>query len=299
MIPAATEVNVQLPAGRRAKPRSPRAIAIQQLRRNRGAVAGLIVCTIIVLASVFAPQIAPYDPLLISPQDYLQPPSPAHWFGTDSYGRDVFSRTLYGGRISLSVGLFSVVIAAVIGVVLGLLAGYLGSIVDGTIMRFIDMLMAFPGLLLALGVVALLGPGITNVIIAVGISGIPSYARTVRGCVLSAREEVYVEAARSIGCRNWHIIFRHLLPNVIGPVIVISTLDIAWAILTASSLSFLGLGTQPPTPEWGVMLSEGRGALREAAWQTTFPGLMIMLTVLSVNLFGDGLRDALDPRMYE
>jgi peptide/nickel transport system permease protein len=299
MASVAGDLNPQPQIGRLVKPRSPWAIALHQLRRNKGAVTGLIVCTLIVLASVFASQIAPHDPLLISPQDYLQPPSPAHWFGTDSYGRDVLSRTLYGGRISLSVGLGSVVIAAVIGVLLGLMAGYFGGLADGAIMRFIDMLMAFPGLLLALGVVALLGPGISNVVVAVGISGIPSYARTIRGCVLSAREEVYVEAARSVGCRDWHIVLKHLLPNVIGPVIVISTLDIAWAILTASSLSFLGLGTQPPTPEWGVILSAGRGVLREAPWQTAFPGLMIMLTVLSVNLLGDGLRDALDPRMYE
>jgi ABC-type dipeptide/oligopeptide/nickel transport system permease subunit len=165
-------------------------------------------------------------------------------------------------------------------------------------MRFIDMLLAFPGLLLALGVVALLGPGLSNVILAVGVSGIPNYARTVRSCVLSAREEVYVEAARCVGCRGSRIVLRHLLPNVGGIVVVISTLSVAWAILTASSLSFLGVGTQPPTPEWGVMVSEGRGLLREAPWLTTFPGLMIVLTVLSINLFGDGLRDALDPRMY-
>ena len=260
---------------------------------------GLGVFVLVVLFSLLAGWLASYDPVAISPVDYLQAPSSAHWFGTDSYGRDVLSRTLYGGRVSLRVGLLSVAVAAVIGVSLGLLSGFYGGVVDGAIMRFIDMLMAFPGLLLALGVVALLGPGMTNVIIAVGISGIPGYARTIRGCVLSAREEVYVEAARSVGCRDRRIVIRHLLPNVFGPVVVISTLDIAWAILTASSLSFLGLGAQPPTPEWGLMLSEGRSALREAPWQTVFPGLMIMLSVLSVNLFGDGLRDALDPRMYE
>jgi ABC-type dipeptide/oligopeptide/nickel transport system permease subunit len=262
-------------------------------------MAGLVVFVLIVLVSILAPVLAPYDPIQIAPQDYLLPPGAGHLFGTDSYGRDVFSRTLYGGRISLRVGLLSVIIAAVLGVALGLVAGYFGGLADGAIMRLVDMLLAFPGLLLALGVVALLGPGINNVIVAVGISGISGYARTIRGCVLSAREEVYVEAARSIGCRDGYIVWRHLLPNVIGPAIVLSTLDVAWAILTASSLSFLGLGSQPPTPEWGLMLSEGRGLLREAPWQTVFPGLMIMLTVLSMNLFGDGLRDALDPRMYE
>jgi peptide/nickel transport system permease protein len=281
------------------RPRSPWLIALYQLRRNKGAMVGLVAFVLVALSGIFAPQLAPYDPVLISPDDYLQPPSPAHWFGTDSYGRDVLSRTLYGGRISLKVGLGSVIIAAILGVLLGLTAGYFGGWVDGAIMRFIDMLLAFPGLLLALGVVALLGPGMDNVIVAVGISGIPGYARVVRGCVLSAREEVYVEAARSVGCRDGHIVVRHLLPNILGPVIVLSTLDIAWAILTASSLSFLGLGAQPPTPEWGAMLSEGRGVLREAPWQTAFPGLMVMTTVLSINLFGDGLRDALDPRMYQ
>jgi peptide/nickel transport system permease protein len=280
------------------KPRSPWSIAYRQLRRNKGAMAGLIVFILILLSSIFAARLAPYDPLLISPQDYLQPPSSSHWLGTDSYGRDVLSRVLYGGRVSLTVGFASVLIASALGVLLGLMAGYYGGRVDGAIMRFVDMLLAFPGLLLALGVVALLGPGLANVIVAVGISGIPSYARTVRGAILSAREEVYVEAARSVGCRDAQIVLRHLLPNVVGLVVVISTLSVAWAILTASSLSFLGVGTQPPTPEWGVMLSEGRGLLREAPWLTTFPGLMIMLTVLSINLLGDGLRDALDPRMY-
>lgn len=280
------------------KPRSPWRIAYRQLRRNRGAMVGLIVFILIVHSSIFAQSLAPYDPLLISPQDYLQPPSRSHWLGTDSYGRDVLSRVLHGGRVSLTVGFSSVLIASALGVLLGLIAGYYGGRVDGAIMRFVDMLLAFPGLLLALGVVALLGPGLANVIVAVGISGIPSYARTVRGAILSAREEVYVEAARSVGCRDQHIVLRHLLPNVVGLVVVISTLSVAWAILTASSLSFLGVGTQPPTPEWGLMLSEGRGLLREAPWLTTFPGLMIMLTVLSINLLGDGLRDALDPRMY-
>ena len=283
----------------RSRPRSLWALSLQQLRRNKGAVAGLIALTLIALSAVLAPALAPYDPLLISPADYLRPPGPAHWFGTDNYGRDIFSRSLFGGRISLWVGLASVIISAILGTLLGLAAGYFGRGVDNVIMRFIDMLLAFPSLLLALGVVALLGPGVNNVIVAVGITGIPGYARLVRGCMLSAREEVYVEAARSVGCPDQVIVFRHLLPNVLGPIIVLSTIDVAWAILTASSLSFLGLGAQPPTPEWGAMLSDGRGLLREAPWLTAFPGLMIMITVLSVNLLGDGLRDALDPRIRQ
>ena len=274
-------------------------MAWRQLRRNRGAVIGLVAFSILIGLALFARQLAPYDPTLQVPFDYLKPPSAGHWFGTDSYGRDILSRVLYGGRISLQVGVVSIAIAAVLGTLLGLVAGYLGGWVDGAIMRFTDMLLAFPGLLLALGVVALLGPGTQNVIIAVGISGVTGYARLVRGCVLAAREEVYVQAAQSVGCSSWRIISRHLLPNILGPVIVLSTLDVAWAILTAASLSFLGLGAQPPTPEWGAMLSEGRTVLAEAPWLTAFPGLMIMVTVLSVNLFGDGLRDALDPRIYQ
>lgn len=293
-----TSVDRELSAGRPARARSPWAIGWQQLRKNKGALIGLGAFVLIILLALFAPQLATHDPLLISPKDHAQPPSRAHWLGTDDYGRDVFSRTLYGGRISLQVGIISVAIAAVLGIGLGLASGYFAGWVDGVIMRFMDMLLAFPGLLLALGVVALLGPGLTNVMIAVGVSGVPGFARLTRGCVLAARNEVYVEAARCIGCPDGRIIWRHLTPNIIGPSIVMATLDIAWAILTASSLSFLGLGAQPPTPEWGAMLSEGRSLLREAPWLTTFPGLMIMLTVLSVNLFGDGLRDALDPRMY-
>ncbi len=280
------------------RPRSPSQVALRQLRRNKGAVVGLAVFLLIILCALAAPALAPYDPNNISPIDYLLRPGPAHWFGTDQYGRDILSRALYGGRISLTVGLVSVVIAAVGGTLLGVIAGYFGGLVDDVIMRLVNMMLSFPGLLLALGIVALLGPGIGNVILAVGISGIAGYARLVRGSVLCAREELFIEAARSIGCPAARILRRHLVPNVIGQVIVLGTLDIAWAILTASSLSFLGLGAQPPMAEWGAMVNEGRGLLVEAPWLTVFPGLMIMATVFSVNIFGDGLRDALDPRMY-
>lgn len=278
-------------------PRSPWLMAANQLRRNRGALIGLAVFLLLLALTLLSPLITPYDPLKMSATDYLKAPSATHPFGTDRYGRDILSRTLAGGRISLAVGLVSVIIAALGGTVLGAVAGYFGGLADGVIMRLVDMLLAFPGLLLALGIVALLGPGINNVILAVGISGVSGYARLVRSCVLAAREELYVEAARATGCHASRILWRHMLPNLVGPVIVLSTLDIAWAILTASSLSFLGLGAQPPTPEWGAMLNEGRGLLVEAPWLTIFPGLMIMLTVLSVNVFGDGLRDAVDPRM--
>ncbi|MCX6033114.1 MAG: ABC transporter permease [Chloroflexi bacterium] len=283
--------------GQVLRPRSPWQVAAGQLRRNRGAIVGLAAFVLILGLTLLSPLITPYDPVKMSASDYLKAPSLAHLFGTDRFGRDILSRTLAGGRISLAVGLVSVVIAAVGGALLGAVAGYFGGLVDGAIMRFVDVLLSFPGLLLALGIVALLGPGINNVILAVGISGVTGYARLVRGCVLSAREEPYIEAAHATGCGAGRILLRHLLPNIIGPVIVLSTLDVAWAILTASSLSFLGLGAQPPTPEWGAMLNEGRGLLVEAPWLTVFPGLMIMITVLSVNIFGDGLRDAVDPRM--
>jgi ABC-type dipeptide/oligopeptide/nickel transport system permease subunit len=248
------------------------------------------------MVSVLAPVLAPYDPLAIDPMGALQPPSFEHPMGTDPIGRDVLSRVLFGGRISLVVGLVSVGISLAIGVILGLLAGYFGGTVDNVIMRLMDMMLAFAGILLALTIVAVLGPGLTNVMLAVGISGIPNFARLVRGSVLSAKENLYVEAARSIGIRSGRIIFRHILPNVMAPVIVLATLAYGWAILSAASLSFLGLGAQPPTPEWGIMLSDGRGYLREAPWVTFFPGFAIMLTVLSANVLGDGLRDALDPR---
>jgi peptide/nickel transport system permease protein len=208
----------------------------------------------------------------------------------------VFSRVLYGARISLLVGFISVSIAVVAGTVMGLTSGYYGRWVDTTIMRFVDIMLAFPGILLALALVSILGPSLRNLMIAVGISSVPAYARLVRGSVLSAKENVYVDAARVVGCTDATIMRRHVLPNVVAPVIVLSTLGIAAAILWAAALSFRGLGSQPPTPEWGRMLAEGRNYLREQWWIATFPGLAIMITVLAMNLLGDGLRDVLDPR---
>ena len=260
-------------------------------------MAGLVILLLMAVLAAAAPAIAPQDPLAINPPKQLQPPGREFLLGTDLLGRDILSRLLYGGRTTLVIALFAVALSLIIGVLLGLVSGFYGGLADSLIMRFIDMLLAFPRILLALCVVALLGAGLENVMIAVGIAGISGYARVVRGAVLSAREEVYVEAARVVGCRNGRILFRHVLPNIVAPVIVLATLDVAHAILAASSLSFLGLGVQPPTPEWGLMLNEGRTYLREAPWITTVPGLAIMLAVLCVNMFGDGLRDALDPRL--
>lgn len=276
---------------------SPWRIALRTLARNRVAMAGLAILVLLSLVAVLAPAIAPYDPDAVDILHQLEAPSKAHLLGTDLYGRDIFSRILYGGRITLVVGLIAVGIAASIGIVLGLIAGFYGGAVDSIIMRLVDVLLAFPRILLALSIVGMLGPGLLNVMVAVGIAGITGYARLVRGSVLSAKENLYVEAARVVGCPDRIILRRHLLPNIIGPVIVLATLDVAAAILSASSLSFLGLGVQPPTAEWGAMLNEGRQYLRTAPWITLFPGLAIMISVLSINMLGDGLRDALDPRM--
>lgn len=275
----------------------PPLITRRRLRRNKGALLSLVFLALVIAASIFAPILTPYDPLAVDVEHQLLPPSTRHWAGTDLFGRDIFSRLLFGARLSLLVGVVAVAIASIPGLILGLVAGYNGRWVDSLIMRIMDMMLAFPGILLALTIVALLGPGLPNAMIAVGIAGIPSYTRLVRGSVLATKRMQFVRAARAVGCRGWRIVFRHILPNIFAPVLVLATLDLAWAILSASSLSFLGLGAQPPAPEWGAMLNEGRGYLRQAPWITAAPGLAIMLTVLSINLLGDGLRDALDPRM--
>ncbi len=278
-----------------APPRRRTPALVRTLTRNKGAVIGLLILLAWLVVSVAAPLVTPYDPLepVGAGRDA---PSLEHLFGTDLLGRDVLSRVLYGSRISLLIGVISVAIGLTFGLLLGLPAGYYGAWTDGVIMRLIDAMLAFPGLLLALVVIAALGPGLTNAMLAVGIASIPLYARLVRGQCLSIRELEYVQAARVVGSRDLRIMARHVLPNLVGPVIVLSTLQIGAAILVGSSLSYLGLGAQPPTPEWGLMAADGRAYLARQWWLSTFPSLAIFSVVIGVNLLGDGLRAALDPR---
>jgi len=271
--------------------------ALRRLTRQRGAVVGMVILVVLALMALAAPWLSPRDPIKTAPREALQAPGTRFLLGSDQFGRDVASRALHGARLSLTVGLISVSIALVLGTPVGLLSGYYGGRVDGFVMRVVDVLLAFPGILLALAIVSVLSPGLNNVMIAVGLSAVPNYARLVRASVLSAREQLYVEAARALGSRDLSIVARYILPNVVAPLIVTGTLGLGTAILSAAALSFLGLGSQPPQPEWGRMLSEGRDYLREAWWISTVPGLGIMLTVLAMNLLGDGLRDVLDPRL--
>jgi peptide/nickel transport system permease protein len=278
------------------KARSRRKDFVRGLMRNKGAMAGLIILLLLILGAIFAPLITTYDPIVIDPPQRTQPPSRDHWLGTDAFGRDIYTRVVYGARVSLPVGLVAVGIAATVGAILGLIAGYYGRWADGIIMRIIDIMLAFPNIMLALVIVAILGPSIRNVMIAVGIGEIPRYTRLIRGQVLSARELLYVEAAKVIGVPTSKIMYRHILPNVVSPVVVLATLSVGSAILAAAGLSFLGLGAQPPRPEWGAMLADGRQFLSSHWWVATMPGIAIAITVLSINMLGDGLRDILDPR---
>ncbi|MGH7323935.1 MAG: ABC transporter permease [Candidatus Rokuibacteriota bacterium] len=269
----------------------------QRFRRHRVAVVGLALLVALVIACLTAPLLTAEDPERQSLARALRPPSWSHPLGTDHLGRDLLARILYGGRLSLVIGFLAVGIGLAVGVPLGAISGFQGGRTDLVIQRFADILLSFPGFLLALSLVAMLGVGLGNVIISVGISAVPSFIRLVRGSVLSIREQVYVEAAHALGQTRSVIIFRHVLPNAMAPVIVQSTLSLGFAILVAAGLGFLGLGVQAPTPEWGTMLGEGRQYIFRAPSLTTFPGLAIFLAVLGFNLFGDGLRDALDPRM--
>lgn len=269
----------------------------RRIKRSKLAVAGLVIITVLILTAVFADIIAPYSYDKQNLQETFRSPSAKHLFGTDEFGRDIFSRVVHGSRISLQVGFIAVGISLVTGGILGALAGYYDGKVDQVIMRAMDILLSIPGILLAISIVAALGPGLVNLMIAVGISSIPQYASIVQASVLSIRGQEFVEAAKAVGSSDFRIIFKHIIPNVLAPLIVQSTLGIATAILTAAGLSFIGLGIQPPTPEWGAMLSGGRGYIRNYWFMTMFPGLAIMITIFGLNLLGDGLRDALDPRL--
>ena len=271
--------------------------AMSRLVRNKTAMVGLICLTIIVVLCLMAGVIAPegYDAQNIEARQMA--PCAEYIFGTDNLGRSIFSRVLYGGRISLLIGVVSTLIAMMIGIILGSVAGFYGGKVDNAIMRFLDIFSAIPNLLLAIALAATLGSGVFNCMLAVGISAAPNFARIVRGPILAIKEQEYVEAARAIDASDSRIIFCHILPNVLSPIIVQATMSLAQSIITAASLSFLGLGVVPPQPEWGAMISQARSFIREYPYMVTFPGLAIALTVLSINLFGDGLRDALDPRL--
>jgi peptide/nickel transport system permease protein len=272
---------------------------LRLLRYNRLAFMGAVIILLLILLALVGPTLSPHDPIDIDMEARLEPPSLEHPFGTDDFGRDVLSRVLSGAWVSLQVGIIAVSISMVVGVLLGAISGYYGGWLDEVTMRLMDVLFAFPAILLAIAILAALGPGIRNAMIAIGIVYTPIFARITRGSVLTVREQVYVKAARAIGCRDRRILFLHILPNVMAPIIVETTLSLAFAILAEAALSFLGLGTQPPDPSWGRMLSESRGFIQDAPWLGFFPGLAIMFTVMGFNFLGDGLRDALDPRMKQ
>ncbi len=271
----------------------------RRLRRNRAAIVGAVIVALFVFVAGLAPVLVPFSPIQGNLGDRLQPPSPAHWLGTDELGRDILSRILFGARISLEIQIVAVLLALVIGVILGAVGGYLGGYVDNLIMRAMDVLLAFPSIFLALAIIAALGTGLFNLMLAAGIASVPQFARIVRASILSLREKEFVEAAVALGSGSNRIMFRHLLPNCLAPIIVQSTLRMATVLLTASGLSFLGLGVQPPTPEWGAMLSNARSYLIVAPHVATIPGVAIMIVVVGFNLFGDGLRDTLDPRLRQ
>lgn len=267
--------------------------------KNRLAVVGLGIVVFFIIIAIIAPIIAPYsfkDQVLA---DRMLPPSSEHWFGTDDFGRDIFSRIVYGARISLWVGFFSVLGSVVAGTLLGIVAGYYGRWVDAIISRIFDIMLAFPSILLAIAVVSILGPSLQNALIAIAVINIPNFGRLVRSKVLSVKQEEYIMAARAVGMKDSRILLRHILPNSISPVIVQATLAIATAIIEAAALGFLGMGAQAPTPEWGKMLADSKNYITQAPWTLFFPGVAIMLTVLGFNLMGDGLRDILDPKMKQ
>ena len=275
------------------------ALVWRRLRRSKTAVAGLVIVGVYLFLALCGPWLAPYDPYF---QDlnlsYLRP-CMAHWLGCDEFGRDILSRLLYGARVSLVIQFWAVMISLAVGTFLGSASGYFGGKVDEIVMRLMDVMMAFPGILLALAIVAILGPSLTNLIVAIGINSVPGFSRVARGAVISVKKNDYVTAARAIGENDLSILFRYVLPNAISPIIVQTTMRMATVLLTAAGLGFLGLGVQPPSPEWGTMLSAARVYLRSAPHVAISPGVTIMIVVLGFNFFGDGLQDALNPRLKE
>jgi peptide/nickel transport system permease protein len=268
-----------------------------RLLRSPGGLIGLVVMLVLVLTAIFAPLIAPYDPLAQHPGAELAVPSGTYWVGTDEFGRDIFSRIVYGSRISLLVGMLAVVVGGIIGISTGLAAGYWGGWLDACIMRLWDTLLAFPAILLGIAVAAVLGPGVTNAALALAIISIPQFSRITRASVLGEKQREYIQAARCIGSRDGRIVLRHLLPNTVSPLLVQLSLAMAYAVLLEAGLGFLGLGTQPPDPSWGSMLNASRAYLRQAPWYAVFPGIALSTLLVGLNFLSDALRDALDPRL--
>ena len=271
--------------------------AFKQFIRHPTGMFGAVIVIILIFTAIFGPSIAASDPRAMDFNALFAPPSLEHLMGTDNFGRDVFTRIMYGARVSLEVGIISVTLATIVGTLLGMIAGYSNRILDETIMRFMDIIFAFPAILLAIAILAALGKGIENAMIAIGIVYVPIFARIARGEVLSVREEEFVEVAYALGASRTRIMFNHILPNILSPIIVEISLSLSFAILAEAALSFFGLGTQPPDPSWGNMLAEGRAYIQQSAWLGIFPGVAIMLTVMGFNFLGDGLRDSLDPRL--
>jgi peptide/nickel transport system permease protein len=281
----------------RIKRRGEFIVVARRLSKNSSAVIGFVVAALLLFMAVFAPLIAPYPPAKQDLAHTRQAPSVQHIMGTDELGRDVFSRIVWGSRFSLSIGVLAVLIGTAVGMLFGAIAGYFGGVVDDIVMRLMDVLQSIPGILLVITISVVLGPGLFNTLLALSVGGIPMSCRLTRAAVLGVRHQEYLEAATSINASTTRIILRHVLPNSFAPVLVSSTMSIGNVIMMAAMLSFIGLGVQPPTPEWGSMISGGRSLIRTCPWMVTFPGIFIMLTVLALNMFGDGLRDALDPKL--
>lgn len=294
MLNAATPIESELP---KVKKHGEFYIVSRRLSQNSSAVIGFVVAVLLALIAIFAPLIAPYPYAKQDLAHTRSAPSVQHIFGTDELGRDIFSRIVWGSRFSLSVGVLAVLLGTVVGMVFGAFAGYFGGVVDDIIMRFIDILQSIPGILLAITISVVLGPGLINTLLALSVGGIPMACRLLRASILGIRHQEYLEAATSINASTARIILKHVIPNSFSPLLVSSTMSIGNVIMMGAMLSFIGLGVQPPTPEWGSMIAGGRSLIRSCPWLVTFPGIFIMLTVLALNLFGDGLRDALDPKL--